>query len=130
MNVINNVLSHFILYIIFNAKNQIAPPIILIIILFTKRLLNILKINVPENAAKKAYFIPSRSPNNLAIKKIITVDTTKPTKKTRIVHIWVNSFHFEILDHKNFFTMILNYYILALNNWLWIFYINKFCLQE
>jgi hypothetical protein len=38
-------------------------------ILLTKRLLNILKINVPENAAKKAYFIPSRSPNNLAIKK-------------------------------------------------------------
>jgi hypothetical protein len=26
----------------------------------------------------------------LAIKKIITVDTTKPTTKTRIVHIWVN----------------------------------------
>lgn len=103
MNVINNVLSHFILYIIFNAKNQIAPPIILIIILLTKRLLNILKINVPENAAKKAYFIPSRSPNNLAIKKIITVDTTKPITKTRIVHIWGNSLHFEILDHNNFF---------------------------
>jgi hypothetical protein len=103
MNVINNVLSHFILYIIFNTKNQIAPPIILIIILLTKRLLNILKINVPENAAKKAYFIPSRSPNNLAIKKIITVDTTKPITKTRIVHIWGNSLHFEILDHNNFF---------------------------
>ncbi len=91
------------MYIIFNAKNQIAPPIILIIILFTKRLLNILKINVPENAAKKEYFIHSRSPNNLVIKKIITVDTTKPTTKTRIVHIWVNSLHFEILDHNNFF---------------------------
>ena len=40
-------------------KNQIAPSIILIIILFTKRLLNILKINVPENAAKKAsLFLP------------------------------------------------------------------------
>ena len=36
-------------------------------------------------------------------KKIITVDTTKPITKIRIVHIWGNSLHFEILDHNNFF---------------------------
>jgi hypothetical protein len=69
INAINNVKPFHLL--LFLMQNQIAPPIILIIILFTKRLSNILKINVPENAAKKEYFIPSRSPNNLIIKKLL-----------------------------------------------------------